>query len=211
MIFSTHIREAIKLALKTHEIHQKQKRKGKDVPYIVHPLIVGMLLSRVGAPDDVVAAGIIHDTIEDAHPLVPVTRAVIQKKFNDRIADLVMSVTENKRFHEWEARKRESIERIQVYSPDSLLIKSADALANITELVHDIDQDGMKVFARFGGREGAVLTHYCQVVNAIGIRSAQFPKGKKNPFLSELRDLQKTLRKYKDALGVPHCTPGSVK
>lgn len=195
------MRSAITLALRTHELHQKQKRKGKDVPYIVHPLIVGMLLARAGAPDDVIAAGILHDTVEDSHPLVPVTRATIEKKFGEHIADLVMSVTENKRLQVWEVRKEESIERIGSYSHESVLLKSADVLANVTELIHDIEQEGMKVLERFGGKHAAILTHYVRVIDALSKRAATFPKGKKNPFIGELRECQKQLRTYIGAIG----------
>jgi (p)ppGpp synthase/HD superfamily hydrolase len=38
------IQKAIKFAVKTHEVYQKQTRKGKDVSYITHPLTVGLIL-----------------------------------------------------------------------------------------------------------------------------------------------------------------------
>jgi len=40
------IQKAIKFAVKTHEVYQKQARKGKDVSYITHPLTVGLILSQ---------------------------------------------------------------------------------------------------------------------------------------------------------------------
>jgi (p)ppGpp synthase/HD superfamily hydrolase len=38
MVYREQIKKAIRFAIKTHEVYQKQKRKGKDVPYITHPL-----------------------------------------------------------------------------------------------------------------------------------------------------------------------------
>jgi (p)ppGpp synthase/HD superfamily hydrolase len=58
----------IRFSIKTHEVCQKQTRKGKDIPYITHPLIVGLILARAGAGEEVVIAGILHDTIEDSTP-----------------------------------------------------------------------------------------------------------------------------------------------
>ena len=45
--------------------HATQKRKFTGEPYIVHPLAVGELVASIGAPETVVAAAILHDTLED--------------------------------------------------------------------------------------------------------------------------------------------------
>ena len=45
--------------------HGTQKRKGKEVPYIVHPLEVMEILYRMGADENLLVAGILHDVVED--------------------------------------------------------------------------------------------------------------------------------------------------
>src|SRR5258708_4719539 len=75
--YSPRVQKAVRFATKTHEVYQKQKRKGKDIPYITHPLTVGLILARAGASEDVVIAGILHDTIEDSPPAKKVTREMI--------------------------------------------------------------------------------------------------------------------------------------
>jgi (p)ppGpp synthase/HD superfamily hydrolase len=45
MISTPKLKKAIRFATKTHEVYQKQKRKGKDIPYITHPLAVGRILA----------------------------------------------------------------------------------------------------------------------------------------------------------------------
>ncbi|MFM2415188.1 MAG: hypothetical protein RI911_881 [Candidatus Parcubacteria bacterium] len=197
MIFTDTIKAAITLALKTHELHQKQKRRGKDVPYIVHPLIVGMLLARAGASDEVIAAGILHDTIEDSHPLVPVTPSSIQKQFGKKIAQLVLSVTENKKLKTYEARKRESIRRIKRLSHESLLIRSADTLSNITELLSDIEHLGPRALESFGGTRGAVLQNHLESICEIQERGRVTGV---NPFIDELCEHKKKLKILIDAL-----------
>jgi (p)ppGpp synthase/HD superfamily hydrolase len=47
--FTPRMQKAVRFATKTHEVYQKQKRKGKDIPYITHPLTIGLILSRAGA------------------------------------------------------------------------------------------------------------------------------------------------------------------
>ncbi len=100
------IQKAIKFAIKTHEVYQKQTRKGKDVSYITHPLTVGLVLSRVGASDDLVCAGILHDTIEDSIPEKKVTYEMLEERFGKNVAELVLSVSEQNKKLPWEERKK---------------------------------------------------------------------------------------------------------
>ena len=83
------IQKAIKFATKTHEIYQKQKRKGKDVAYITHPLTVGIILAIAGASEDVICAGILHDTIEDSIEERKVDLKMIEDFFGENIAKIV--------------------------------------------------------------------------------------------------------------------------
>ena len=48
-----------------YEAHLGQTRKGKKIPYIVHPMDVASVLMKNNAPEHVVIAGILHDVIED--------------------------------------------------------------------------------------------------------------------------------------------------
>ena len=81
MIYKPKIQHAIRFAIKTHEIYQKQKRKGKDIPYIIHTLTVGLILAKAGVSEDVVIAGILHDTIEDSIDKKKVTKEMIIERF----------------------------------------------------------------------------------------------------------------------------------
>ena len=76
------IQEAIIFATLAHE---GQKRKGTDIPYIVHPMEVMQILTECHCNDDVVIAGILHDTLEDTKT-VP---ADIEKKFGSAVLMLM--------------------------------------------------------------------------------------------------------------------------
>lgn len=65
--------DAISFAVNAHE---GQKRKGKEVSYITHPLSVGLLLASSGAEEEIVIAGILHDTIRLASKLKPTLHTV---------------------------------------------------------------------------------------------------------------------------------------
>jgi HD domain len=73
--------------------HAGQRRAADGAPFVVHPLEVACLLYRAGAPDDVIAAGLLHDTIE---------------KTDANAADLQASVYESRRSCSPSARTRGS-------------------------------------------------------------------------------------------------------
>jgi len=60
------IQKAIIFATKKHE---GQKRKGTDIPYIVHPMEVMQILTAMDCSQNVIIAGILHDTLEDTDTL----------------------------------------------------------------------------------------------------------------------------------------------
>lgn len=188
MIYKEKIKKAIKFSIKTHEIYQKQKRKGKDVSYITHPLTVGIILSMAGADEDVIAAGILHDTIEDCVPEKRVTYEMLERRFGKRVADGVLSVTESNKKLFWEARKKEALKKIKKYSHDSLLIKSADIISNASELLDDYARYGEEVFKRFNASKDKIVHHHMETTKAI------LEKWNNNPLREDLEFLQNLIK-----------------
>jgi len=169
MVYIGKLQKAVNFAIKVHEVDQKQKRKGKDVAYIFHPLAVGLTLSQIGADEDVVVAGILHDTVEDSVEEKKVTPEILKEEFGKRVADLVMSITEDKGLT-WRERKQKELEEIKKLSHDSLLLESADLISNVSEIVEDYAQDGYKDFKDFSAPEPKkenTIQHYLNVMNAI--------------------------------------------
>jgi len=186
-IYSNKIEKAIKLAITTHEIDDKQKRKGKDIPYITHPFTVGLILSQAGANEDVVIAGILHDTIEDSIDEKKVTKEYLAEEFGEKAAALVLAVTEVDKNMSWEDRKAEALAHIEHFSEDELLVKSADVLSNGTELVSDVEEEGQSVFERFSVEKEKTLAHSLRVIKAI------LDKWPENPLALDLKYLSKKL------------------
>ena len=169
------ISRAIRFATKTHEIYQKQRRKGKDIPYITHPLVVGLILARAGASESVIAAGILHDTIEDSIPEKKVSSAMLAGRFGEDVAELVESVSESDKSLPWEERKREGLEHIKSFSHEALLVKSADTLGNVSELIDDFAREGDAAFANFNAPKERIIENYLNIVNAILVQWEENP------------------------------------
>jgi (p)ppGpp synthase/HD superfamily hydrolase len=185
MIYTPLLHRAIKFAIKTHDVYQKQKRKGKDVAYITHPLTVGIILAHAGASEEVIAAGILHDTIEDSAPTKKVTEAMLQARFGSKVSQLVLSVTEQDKKVPWDVRKQEALHHIEHFSHDELLLKSADVISNVSEILDDQARYGDTIFDRFSVPKSKLLTHYSNVIETILARWDKNPLQEDLVFLKE--------------------------
>lgn len=149
------------------EVHRTQKRKGKDVPYITHPLAVALILSRVTKDENIIIAGILHDTIEDSVPYGSITKEFIESEFNEDIARMVNDLTEEDKTLPWMERKLAALKHIPHMAQDSLLVKSADVLHNLTELNDDIAKDGESVFKKFNVGKADTILRYKKLIPEI--------------------------------------------
>jgi (p)ppGpp synthase/HD superfamily hydrolase len=113
--------------------HRGQKRKYPrvDVPYVSHLAGVSLLLAKHGFDDEVVAAGALHDAIEDAG----VTAADIATLFGPRVSSLVVAVTEPDKSQAWEDRKRGYLEQFSRNPWEAQAITIADKIDNFESIV----------------------------------------------------------------------------
>ncbi len=162
-------------------VHQGQTRKGKETPYIIHPLGVGLLLSQVNADQNTVIAGILHDTIEDCKPYGSVTKALLAQTFNQEIADLVDHVTEQDKTLSWEERKKRANEHIPHMPQKALLIKAADTLYNINDKLQDYELHGEKLYAFFNAPKERQLAN---LEERVSLLATAWPE---NPLLPDIR------------------------
>jgi (p)ppGpp synthase/HD superfamily hydrolase len=118
--------------------HMGQKRKTIDVDMIFHPYTVGMILQRYGCDEDTVAAGILHDVVEDTNH----TFEDIERDFGKKIRDYVYDASEPDKSLEWEDRKKHTIEHIKTAPLESKLIVACDKISNLESLADCIETLG---------------------------------------------------------------------
>ena len=112
------------------ERHAGQRRKGDGAPFIEHPLEVAWLLYRAGAPDHVIAAGLLHDTIEKGAADVAELRA----RFGTRTAALVVAVSEDSGIRPYATRKAALRAQVAAAGPEALMVFAADKVSKVREL-----------------------------------------------------------------------------
>src|SRR3954463_5559797 len=111
--------------------HRGQRREADRAPFILHPLEVAQLLRGRDYPDEVVAAGVLHDVIEDAH----VEFDELRRLFGTRVATLVRAVSEpadeGGSYPVPKARLREAVADADA---DAVAVFAADKVAKTREL-----------------------------------------------------------------------------
>lgn len=118
--------------------HKGQKRKMEDIDMIFHPFTVGMILQRNGQSEEVVAAGILHDVVEDTEK----TFDDIEKDFGKVIRDYVYDASEPDKTLPWKDRKLHTINHIKTAPLGSKLIVACDKISNLEDSLSNIKKYG---------------------------------------------------------------------
>jgi (p)ppGpp synthase/HD superfamily hydrolase len=113
--------------------HRAQLRKypGVEVPYASHLAGVAILLARHGFDDEVVAAGALHDCVEDAG----VSYEELTALFGARVTELVRACTEQDRSLPWVERKRRYLEAFPHKPWEAQAITLADKIDNLESIL----------------------------------------------------------------------------
>ena len=114
--------------------HAGQRREVDGSPFILHPREVAALLYAAGAPDDVIAAGALHDTVEKTTTTV----ADLHARFGAGIARLVLALTEDERIVDHDERKAAAREQAAAAGQEALMILAADKISKARELKLEI-------------------------------------------------------------------------
>ena len=148
------INKAIAFAVKAHE---GQPRKGTEIPYIFHPLEVGMIVSRITDDEEVIAAAVLHDTVEDCDA---VTLDDIRREFGDRVARIVGLESEDKD-KSWEERKAATVRSLKKEPMrEAKIVALGDKLSNIRCFYADYIKLGDELWQRFNMKDKRMQVRY---------------------------------------------------
>jgi (p)ppGpp synthase/HD superfamily hydrolase len=162
--------------------HAGQVRKGTDIPYISHPYAVGMMLARLGCAEEVIAAGILHDTVEDTY----ITLDWIRDHFGEKVALIVEGCSEPDHGSlPWEARKEHTLEYLRTAPWEIRLVACADKLHNIRSVAAAREGAGENVWSRFKRGRAEQEWYYRGLVDSL---CGPAGDGKEIPFCAEFRE-----------------------
>lgn len=111
--------------------HRGQVRNGSGgMPYVEHPVTVAARLDEHGYREEVLAAALLHDVVEDSET----TLEDLRELFGDEVAGMVGALTDDESIESYRERKTEHRERVAAADGEALAIYAADKLTNISTL-----------------------------------------------------------------------------
>jgi myo-inositol-1(or 4)-monophosphatase len=157
--------------------HSGMKRKGTETPYILHPLEAAAIVGSMTRDEDIIAAAVLHDVIEDTDYSFDDLKA----NFGERIAGLVQSESEDKRedrppAETWKLRKRETIDALNKESDLPVkMLALGDKLSNIRAMYRDQQEIGDALWKRFNQPDKAEHGWYYRSIAAAVSDLSGFP------------------------------------
>ncbi len=135
--------------------HQGMVRKAGNQPYILHPMEAAVIAGTITDDQEILAAAVLHDVVEDAG----ITLVEIQKKFGERVMELVASETEYKRVYlpaadSWQIRKNEALELLR--ATDDIGVKIlylGDKLSNLRSIYRGVKSQGEAYWQHFNQKD----------------------------------------------------------
>ncbi|MFY9980002.1 MAG: HD domain-containing protein, partial [Candidatus Sulfotelmatobacter sp.] len=152
------VKKAYDYSLKNHE----GQMRASGEPYLVHPLEVALVLAEMKMDPVAIAAGLLHDSVEDTS----VTIVDIRKEFGEQVAHIVEGVTKISKidFATREEAQAENLRKMMLAMVDDIrvvLIKLADRLHNMRTLEHlqperqrKIAEETLEIYAPIAHRLG---------------------------------------------------------
>ena len=192
------IEKAIQFASKAHE---GACRKGTSLPYILHPLEAASIAAQITEDPEVIAAAALHDVVEDTS----FTEKDIRVLFGNRVADLVMFNTEDKRRERpasetWTMRKQETISHLEQASDDKKIVAFADKLSNLRSMLMDYIREEESFWDRFAQKDPT--KHVWYYFSLLPVFESLFTKQKEVTLFREycrnLRELRMMVQEYQD-------------
>ena len=132
------------------QAHAGTERRGKGYPYILHPMEAAAIVATITPDQEILAAAVLHDVVEDT----PVTVDEIRAEFGDRIADLVAAESDIEIEHQsesesWHARKQAAIDRLAGAPHDAKVVAMGDKLSNMRAIAQDYARQGEALWQIF--------------------------------------------------------------
>lgn len=161
------------------EAHKFQHRKVGNEPFIVHPYEVSIILSRANCPDTIVAAGLLHDVVEDTSYTIPALTAALTP-YGD-VEDVLETVSIVEQMSEiklgpdgnklpWMVRKTEHLKRLEAGWFAVWQVKLADCISNARSICRDVDCFGVEVLKNFAATGEQLAWYWEKVGQAASLR-----------------------------------------
>ncbi len=148
------------------QAHAGQLRKMAGTPYILHPVEVASIVATMTTDEDVMIAGLLHDTVEDCD----VDPKEIKQKFGARVAALVQSETEDKLSDRppadtWQERKEESLLMLRHTKETAVkILWLSDKLSNMRSFYREHRKNGDEIWSHLNQKDPKMHRWYYKTI-----------------------------------------------
>jgi (p)ppGpp synthase/HD superfamily hydrolase len=184
------IQKAINLAA---YLHFGQSRRGIERPYIVHPFSVAIILSQYTKNENIIAAGLMHDVLEDVEGY---NYADLKKDFGSKIAKIVKEVSEDRDPDDaanpkstWDLRKIKYLKNLANDSRAGMMVTAADKIHNLQSMMEAYQERREKLWEKFNAPLEKKLWFYGEVLIIL-------KKRLNNKIVKELEKTYKQAKKF---------------
>lgn len=157
-----------KALLTAAQMHDGQYRKGGEniFPYVLHPLEVAGTVSRYTDDEEIVAAALLHDTLEDTS----YEREALAHDFGDRVARIVTDVSIPEALESkgaWMTSRGRYVESLRKSGSEAALVAAADKAHNFRSIVYDYARDPEASKTHFHGEVSDRMRVYGAIVETL--------------------------------------------
>ena len=150
--------------------HAGTERRGKGFPYIVHPMEAVEIVATMTNDQELLAAAVLHDTVEDTDTTIEQIRA----EFGDRVASFVAVESDEPHqsrdsIENWRKRKLAAMDRLASASRDAKIVALGDKLSNMRAIARDYAEQGDRLWDLFHAKDPQDHEwHYRGLAEALG-------------------------------------------
>lgn len=150
------IRLALRVAAKAHN---GQVRKTGDIPFIVHPVAVALILAEYTDDEITLAAALLHDVLEDCPDVY--SEAQMRKDFGDEVTGTVKAVSNDPSIADWRQRNEAYLKNLKAYDNDkAVMVCAADKINNLTDILESGEALAPNAWENFNGGKDDQLWWY---------------------------------------------------
>ncbi len=146
------------------EHHNGQYRKGGQIPFIVHPILVSYNILKYTDDEEIISAGLLHDVLEDCPS---VSEEDLEKNFGKRITSIVKEVSflekDKDQTLTWRENKTNYINKLKNISNDALLIITSDKMSNLEAYFTGVKEKNPAIETSFKGSVDDYIWYYKQI------------------------------------------------
>ena len=144
--------------------HRGTERRGKGLPYMIHPMEVATIVATITNDPEMLAAALLHDTIEDTDATIEDLRS----HFGERVAHLVQCDASIKQMG-WRAKRERQVAMLSVAERDAKIVAMGDKLSNLRAIAADYAQLGDSLWSRFHAPQGKtdIVWYYHALAEAL--------------------------------------------